>query len=125
MRLLLDTHALLWALSAPDRLAATSREAIEDGQNEVFASTASAWELSIKQALGKLEFDGDLRAELAAAAFLVLPVGLEHALAVRSLPLHHRDPFDRMLIAQATIEGLTIVTRDRQFEPYGSQILRA
>lgn len=121
----MDTHALLWALSAPDRLAPASREAIEDGNNDVFISTASAWELSIKQALGKLGTIEDLQGELEAASLLVLVVALEHALQVRSMPLHHNDPFDRMLIAQAMVEGLTIVTRDPRFEPYGVPLLTA
>jgi PIN domain nuclease of toxin-antitoxin system len=125
VRLLLDTHAVLWALSAPGRLTSASREAIEDGTHDVFVSTASVWEISIRQALGRLEAAENLPEELEAAAITVLPISLDHALAVRSLPLHHRDPFDRMLIAQATVEGLTIVTRDPRFGPYGVSLLRA
>ena len=124
MRLLLDTLALLWALATPDRLSPRARDAIVDGTNEVFVSPASPWELVIKEAAGKLQATGDLRAEIDAAAFVALPITIDHALAAGALPLHHKDPFDRMLIAQATLESLTIVTRDPRFEPYGVPLLR-
>lgn len=124
MRLLLDTHALLWSLAEPERIAEDARTAIEDGRNEVLVSAASAWEVAIKRAMGKLEAPDDLGAEIDAAAFGSLAITVEHALAAGALPLHHRDPFDRMLVAQATLEGLTIVTRDPRFEPYEVPTLR-
>ena len=128
MNLLLDAHALLWALADPGRLLEGVRQKIEDPDNSVHISTATAWEIAIKVGLGKLPVPGDLQdwlpAALSASHFLHLPVTLEHALGVERLPLHHRDPFDRLLITQAVVEGMTIVTRDRAFEPYGVQLLR-
>lgn len=125
MRLLLDTPALLWALGLPDELRPEARRAIEDARNDVFVSAASAWEIAIKRALGRLEAPDDLGDAIAAVGFVELPITIGHALAVERLARHHRDPFDRMLIAQALVEGLTIVTRDARFEPYGVPVLLA
>ena len=125
MRLLLDTHAALWAVREPDRLVASTRRAIEDGTNEVIVSVASVWEVAIKRKLGKIRLERSLVEELEEAGVGTLPVVAEHAEAAGDLPLHHKDPFDRMLIAQAMVEGLTIVTRDRTFEPYGVPLLPA
>lgn len=119
MRLLLDTHAVLWALGQPAELAQDTRAAIEDGKNEVLVSAASAWEVAIKRAAGKLESPDDLADAIKAAAFRPLAITVEHALAAGALPPHHSDPFDRMLVAQAVIEGLTIVTRDARLARYG------
>ena len=128
MRLLLDTNALLWALADPTRLGA-ARPAIEHPASDVFVSAACAWEIAIKLGLGKLAAPPDAAAwlpvQLAAKRFTPLPITLEHALAVERLPPHHRDPFDRMLVAQARIERLTLVTHDRQLEPYGGAIVWA
>lgn len=124
MRLLLDTHALLWWL-ADEGLAAQAREAIADPANLVVVSAASAWEISIKKALGKLNAPDDLEVQLEANRFDPLPIGMGHAIAAGQLPRHHEDPFDRMLIAQAFAEGLTIVTRDKRFEDYGVALLTA
>lgn len=125
MRLLLDTHALLWSLAEPDEMAEEARSAIEDGANEVLVSAASAWEVAIKRAMGKLHAPDDLAAQIEAVEFGSLAMTIEHALEAGALPLHHRDPFDRMLVAQAALEGLTIVTRDPRFEPYEVPTLRA
>ena len=126
MRLLLDTHVLLWALAAPQKLPATTAAAIRDPANVVFVSAASAWEIAIKIALGKLAGDLD---EIVSASldvgFEELAVTLVHARRVRTLPSVHRDPFDRMLVAQAMEEGLTIVTRDAAVEGYGVPTLWA
>lgn len=124
-RLLLDTHVLLWALADPHRLKAAVRKRIEAGANEVYVSAASAWEMEIKQALGKLEVPRDLEEQLRAARFVELPVRIQHAVELRTLPPHHRDPFDRLLIAQAKVEQLSIVTRDRKFDRYGVPLIRA
>ncbi len=124
MRLLLDTHALLWWL-ADEGLAADARAAIAAGDNQVLLSAASAWEIAIKRALGRLSAPEDLLDQLAASGFDHLPIALRHALAVSDLPAHHRDPFDRMLIAQAMVEGLTVVTRDRRFSAYPVAVLPA
>lgn len=122
MRLLLDTHALLWWLLDDAALPAAPRRAIERAE-AVFVSAASVWEVAIKQRLGKLpELTlgvAELPALIRDSRFLPLAVDDRHAAAVAALPLHHRDPFDHLLIAQALAERLTLVTRDRQFAAYG------
>ena len=124
MRLLLDTHALLWALATPGKLAPAARRAIQSPQNEVYASVASAWEIALKVALGKLEYDlQSLENGLAASGILLLGVGLQHAARVATLPMHHRDPFDRMLVAQALCEAMALVSRDRELAKYGVRLL--
>ena len=118
MKLLLDTHALLWWLEDPHLLSKEARNAVRNGRNAVYVSAAVAWEIVIKKGLGKLEVPDNLEATLAQNRFLALPISVSHALAVEKLPLHHRDPFDRMLIAQAVHEGLTLVSRDSQVRQY-------
>jgi PIN domain nuclease of toxin-antitoxin system len=124
VRLLLDTHALLWWL-ADEGLAAQARDAIADPANVVVVSAASAWEISIKKALGKLAAPDDLERQVDIGGFTPLPISIAHGIAAGQLPRHHDDPFDRMLIAQAVEEGLTIVTRDKRFENYGVALLPA
>lgn len=123
--LLLDTHVLLWALTDDPRLDPTAREAIVDGRTEVLVSAASTWEMAIKSRLGKLRIPDDLIQQLEAARFEHLPVTLEHGLAVGGLPDHHRDPFDRLLVAQAQVEQLTLVTHDPQLHRYDVTVLPA
>ena len=125
MRLLLDTQVILWSLHKPEWLSAEAVTAITDPANSVDVSAASLWELSIKQSIGKLTVDGDLREHLVRQRFSELPVLGVHALAVRDLPLHHRDPFDRLLIAQARCEGLTLVTADPAMSAYEVPIMSA
>jgi PIN domain nuclease of toxin-antitoxin system len=125
LRLLLDTHALLWALAEPKRLSTTAREAITSADSVVLASSASAWEIAIKRALGKLEAPADLEAVLDQTGIETLPITVAHALAAGALPLLHSDPFDRMLVAQARIEGLTLVTRDPHLGAYDVAVLDA
>jgi PIN domain nuclease of toxin-antitoxin system len=129
MKLLLDTHALLWSATAPDLLAPEARAAVEDGTHDILVSIVSAWEIAIKQSLGKLELARPaelwLPDVLARTGFEVAEPGLSAALRVRSLPWHHRDPFDRLLIAQALDQGFTVVTRDPVFDAYGVPVLRA
>jgi PIN domain nuclease of toxin-antitoxin system len=121
MRLIVDTHILLWALGDPARLPATATALMESA--ELFVSAASIWEISIKTALGKLEADpAEVRASLAEAGFDELPVLGIHAAAVRHLPEFHRDPFDRLLIAQAIMEPMRLLTNDRALRPYGDMI---
>ena len=120
MTFLLDTHVLLWSLSEPSALPATVRQQIQEARHAVFVSAASVWEISIKKALGKLTSPGDLVDVLTASRFSPLPVGWLHASLAGELPPHHEDPFDRMLIAQAQIEGLTLLTHDRRLKAYGS-----
>lgn len=125
MRLLLDTHALLWWLSDDARLARPARAAIADAANDVYVSAATAWELAIKAPLGKVSMPDDLGEQLSANALVPLPVQVRHALAVRYLPDHHRDPFDRLLVAQAQIEGLTLVTADQSILRYDVAVVAA
>jgi len=124
VRLLLDTHALLWWL-ADEGLTTQARDAIADPANVVVVSAASAWEISIKKALGKLVAPDDLEQQVQAGGFLPLPISIAHGVAAGRLARHHEDPFDRMLIAQAYAEGLTIVTRDTRFNEYGVALLPA
>lgn len=122
MRLLLDTHAFLWAAAQPETLNETARAAIEDSANEVFVSAAAAWEITIKVALRKLAVPGDpalwFPARVRSLAFQECDITAAHALAVGALPNIHSDPFDRIMIAQAQIEGLTFVTRDADSQKY-------
>ncbi len=119
MNLLLDTHVLLWWLDDDPSLSTRARAAIANGENLAFVSAATVWEICIKEALGKLEIPPDFREVLAAQPLLPLDITAEHAHAVAGLPDHHRDPFDRMLIAQARTERLTVVTHDARFREYG------
>ena len=123
MNLLLDTHALLWWLSDDPALKTEARQAISQASNIIYVSAASAWEISIKKALGKLDAPDDLHAALLANRFEPLPITIGHATSAGQLPGHHNDPFDRMLIAQAQAEELTLVTHDTIFRPYGIFII--
>lgn len=125
MRLLLDTQALLWWLADSPKLGRAARAAIGEGNNTVFVSAASAWEMAIKSALGKLRAPDDLKAALKAERFLELPIQIAHAAALQQLPALHRDPFDRMLVAQARTENLTVVTSDPVFTGYQVPVISA
>ncbi|MGH3593494.1 MAG: type II toxin-antitoxin system VapC family toxin, partial [Pseudonocardiaceae bacterium] len=114
MRLLLDTNVLIWWLAESPRLSKETRDAIT-AEPEVIVSAVSAFEIAVKSAIGKLRVPGDLEVQIVEQAMTELPVTVRHGLAVGQLPMHHRDPFDRLLIAQAQCEGLTIVTADRTF----------
>lgn len=124
MKFLLDTHTLLWWLMDDKKLSAHARQAIGNSANEVFVSAISAWEISIKKALGKLEAPGDLPQMLGANGFTELPIFVSDGLEAGSLPPHHQDPFDRMLIAQARRLELTIITSDKIFRRYKVQLLK-
>jgi PIN domain nuclease of toxin-antitoxin system len=125
VNLLLDTHVLLWWMAGDPRLRGSSREAIEGRENQVAISAASVWEAAIKRALGKLTLDpAEWQATAKSQGFSELPVRTEHAWFASELPRHHDDPFDRMLIAQAILEGLTVITGDRIFERYPVATLR-
>ena len=123
MKLLLDTHAFLWWVAASGELSRKSRSAVESARNECFVSVASGWEIAIKASLGKLRIEGALDRflpeQLAANGFQPLAIDLKHAARVATLPFHHRDPFDRLLIAQALEEELAVVTADPVFAKYG------
>jgi PIN domain nuclease of toxin-antitoxin system len=129
VRLLLDTHVLLWAASAPEQLLPDARDALEDGQNDIVVSVVTAWEIAIKQSLGKLDLprpaEDWVPEVLRRTGFELAEIGLAAALRVRALPWHHRDPFDRLLVAQALEDGYTLVTRDGALSAYGVPVLEA
>jgi len=126
LRFLLDSNAFLWAYARPEELSTASRLAIADTANDRWVSIASLWEIAIKLSIGKLSLPNDnLAAAIAHLAVTVLPISMVHVGRAQALPFHHRDPFDRMMIAQAMEEGLTIVTRDRHFRAYGVPVLAA
>jgi len=119
VKLLLDTHAALWWLSDDTRLGDTSAQLMTDASNQVLLSAAVVWEVAIKRSLGKLEAPGDFAATLLGAGAQALPIGVDHAEAIGELPWHHRDPFDRLLVAQAQIEQAVLVSDDEALAPYG------
>jgi len=125
MNLLIDTHVLLWWLDDNPTLSKKAREVIADGNNIIFVSAAVIWEIRIKQAIGKLKIPKDFKNILSKEPFEMLAITDEHAHAVGRLPLYHRDPFDRMLIAQAKVEGLTLVTRDTHLKKYKIPVIGA
>jgi PIN domain nuclease of toxin-antitoxin system len=127
MKALLDTHTFLWWVSNDDRLPDRVRALIHDGDNELFLSVASGWEIVIKVQLGRLQLTDDpdefLPRQLALNSITVLPITMSHALRIHALPSHHRDPFDRMLVAQSQVERLPIVTADPQIARYAVDII--
>lgn len=125
MTLLLDTHTFLWWLSDPGLLSPAATAAISDPQNRVLVSVAVLWEIAIKRAIGKLTAPIDLETDVARAGFELLPLEVRHIVATEQLPLHHRDPFDRMLIAQALVESATLVTRDPNMSRYQASLMTA
>lgn len=125
MRLLLDTHALLWWIGDEKRLNKPAFAAITDRANEIFVSAASLWEISTKRNLGKLDAPENMCGIVQEKGFVDLPISMAHAEAAGALPLHHGDPFDRMLVAQAKIEGLTLMTDDPRMELYGVRSVKA
>jgi PIN domain nuclease of toxin-antitoxin system len=122
---LLDTHALIWWLSEPRTLSKPARTVIADPEHRILLSAASAWEMSIKQRLGRLDFPPNLPEVLEENQIEMLPITIPHALATGTLPMHHQDPFDRMLIAQANHEQLILITRDAHIEQYDVKTLKA
>jgi PIN domain nuclease of toxin-antitoxin system len=121
MKLLLDTHLLLWAAGQPERLSKEARDLIDSSDNELFFSAASLWEIVIKNGLGRPDFKVDarlLRRGLLDNGYSELPIGSEHAVALESLPPIHKDPFDRILVAQAQVEGITLLTMDASVAQY-------
>ncbi len=125
MKILLDTHTFIWMVTAPSELAMSAGEAFADASHEVWFSAAISWEIAVKRAKGKLEFSGSPRAIARRLGLPELAMTAEHAEAAGELPLFHRDPFDRMLIAQAQVEGLVLATRDTAMARYGIRILKA
>ena len=126
MRLLLDTHAFLWWIFDDPRLSPTARDLIADPAAEILFSAVSAWEVAIKARTGRLDLPADIAAfvqdQVRRNRFTVLPITLHHALRVHALPDHHRDPFDRLLVAQAQVEAVPLVSRDRQLTLYAVEL---
>lgn len=125
VNLLLDTRALLWWLADDAGLSDEARASIGDPRRSVYVSAVTAWEITIKRALGKLDAPSDLGAAVSASGFQELPITIAHALAAGQLPNNHSDPFDRMLVAQAMFEGLTLVTRDDRIASYSIPVIMA
>jgi PIN domain nuclease of toxin-antitoxin system len=118
LKLLLDTHTVLWFLGGDARLSDTARRHLTDDSNRVLLSAVVVWEIALKRSLGKLLMPDDYLDLLLDAGIQPLPISIAHAAAVERLPWHHRDPFDRMLVAQASVELATVVTRDDALRPY-------
>ncbi|MDR7555458.1 MAG: type II toxin-antitoxin system VapC family toxin [Armatimonadota bacterium] len=129
MKILLDTQCWLWMEAAPERLSAEARRVVQDGAHALYLSAASAWEIAIKHALGKLRLpvapERYVPSRMRRGRILPLPVQVEHGLRAGRLPPYHRDPFDRLLVAQAQLEGLTILTADPQLAAYEVPLIRA
>lgn len=127
MRLLLDTCCFIWISGDPDRLPRHVADAFREPDNEIYFSVSSAWEIAIKYKVGRIDFpdvpEKVIPKRLLDYGLKTLDVGLEHVLSASALPLHHHDPFDRLLIAQATVEELTIMTPDKAFRAYGVPLL--
>jgi PIN domain nuclease of toxin-antitoxin system len=125
MKLLLDTHILLWAAGTPDRLSTEAQALLNDPENELYFSAASLWEIAIKNSLGRDDFKVNarvLRRGLLDNGYLELPIGSDHAVAIDSLPMIHKDPFDRILLAQAIVEGITLLTVDSIVAQYQAPV---
>lgn len=125
MRVLLDTSVLIWWADDDSRLGPEAVELIEYPGTDAFVSAVSGWEISIKQAIGKFRAEGDPALWCEQGLFLDLPLTMDHGLRAGSLPLHHRDPFDRMLVAQAMVEGLSLVTTDAALRAYDVPVIDA
>lgn len=123
MRVLVDTHVLVWCDQRPVAIAANLMAVLRDSTNEIFVSAASVWEIAIKRSLGKLHFAAPIIGTVARLGFHLLPVSAEHAEYAGGLPRHHNDPFDRLLIAQAELEGMVLGTQDSRMRPYGIAIM--
>jgi PIN domain nuclease of toxin-antitoxin system len=125
MKLLLDTHLLLWAAAEPDRISIRGRKLIDDPRNELLFSAANLWEVAIKRGLGRNDFQVDtrlLRRGLLDNGYNELPIVSQHVVAIESLPTIHKDPFDRILVAQVTVEGITLLTTDATVAKYPGPI---
>ncbi|HEX6441571.1 MAG TPA: type II toxin-antitoxin system VapC family toxin [Stellaceae bacterium] len=118
MRILADTHIFVWCDQTPKSVSPTLLAVLRDTGNEVFVSAASVWEIAIKRALGKLSFPAPIANTVQRLGFELLPITAEHGEHAGGLPRHHRDPFDRLIIAQAALEGLVLATQDPRIRPY-------
>lgn len=127
MRALLDTHSFLWWITGSSRLSAKAAQVIGDGRNEIYLSAASSWEIAIKARLGRIELpdlpDRFISEQMLANAFQGLPIQISHTMQVYSLPDHHSDPFDRMLVAQSLVEKLSIISSDKELSRYAADVI--
>tara|TARA_Y100001963_G_scaffold114252_1_gene158395 strand:+ start:672 stop:1058 length:387 start_codon:yes stop_codon:yes gene_type:complete len=124
-RILLDTHVLIWWMSGDEQLGLNAQKHISNTENSIYVSSASVWEMSIKQQLGKLSVPDAIESLVEELGFSALPISLFHGQQAGRLPTHHHDPFDRMLIAQAQAEGLQILTKNEHFPAYGVRLINA
>jgi len=125
VRVLLDTHVLLWSLSTPERIGPQAAAAFRDTVTATVVSVASLWEIAIQRAAGGIDVIDDLPGYIVGLGHEVLPIRADHAWRAGQLPARHRDPFDRMIVAQALVEDLTLVTHDQSLFAYGARVLRA
>jgi PIN domain nuclease of toxin-antitoxin system len=123
MRFLVNTHAMLWALGEPSALSREARDVIGDPSNLIVVSSASRWECAVKASIGKLDLPEDFFDSIPEAGYEVMPILISHLNVYRTLPMHHRDPFDRMLVAQARAEALTLISRDPEIAKYDVAVL--
>jgi PIN domain nuclease of toxin-antitoxin system len=123
MRFLVDTHVLLWALGDPSALSREATDAIGDPSNLIVVSSASLWKCAIKASIGKLDLPEEFFDSIPEAGYEVMPIRISHLNVYRTLPMHHRDPFDRMLVAQARAEALTLISRDPDIAKYDAAVL--
>ena len=126
MNLLLDSHTVIWALTAPQNLSAKAKRELSKADNELLVSMASLYELTIKMNIGKFVYKGGLKelfTDLDAAKYSILPIEKKHLLEYSKLPMHHRDPFDRLIIAQAKSDKLTVVSKDEHFKKYDVKVI--
>lgn len=125
MKFLLDTHTLIWWLANDVTLSQAAKTVIANPDNLIFVSAASVWEIAIKKQIGKLNVPDDLEAQIEQKDFQALPIDISHAAYIEKLPLHHKDPFDRIIIAQAICEKMKIITRDRKFDAYQVDVIKS
>lgn len=122
LKLLLDTHVLLWAFSDPKKLSSKAQREIESPENIIFVSLASLWEIQIKESINKIKLPKDFFQKIEPTGFEILPISLAHIQNLKKLPLHHRDPFDRMIISQALCEDIVLMTQDKEIAQYQVRI---
>jgi len=125
LKFLLDTHTLVWWLANDATLSQTARKIIANPDNLIFISAASVWEIAIKKQIGKLNVPDNLEAQIEQEDFQAIPINISHAAYIEKLPLHHKDPFDRIIIAQAICEKMKIITRDKKFDVYPVEVIKS
>ena len=125
MKYLVDTHIFIWWMKQDKRIKKEIKSILQDPQNYIYLSIATVWEIVVKKKIGKLKVPHDWKVTLKESNFLLLPISLEHVYKLENLPLHHRDPFDRMLVSQAIVENATLITGDNKLWQYDVALLKA